>query len=64
MKKGITLVEVLVVITIIGILTGIIWTSTNSIIKNKKKYDLLCKKWKNYTVEYIPVECLDYFDLK
>ena len=58
MKKGFTLIEVIVLIAIIGILASVVLFSLNSA---GKKEELNCKKYENTSIKRVPKECLDYF---
>lgn len=58
MKKGFTIIELLVVLAIIGILTSVVIASVN---RSNQPLEVTCDSYKDWGIQYLPVKCFSYF---
>lgn len=63
-QKGWTIIELLIVVTIIGILIAVVMTTCVGIKKREDatKVETSCEEYKDWAFEDIPARCVKYFN--
>ena len=66
MKKGFTLIELFIAIGIVGVIVltmiAVIADKEQKITK-EQEIQKTCERYKDYTIEKLPVKCLEYFQV-